>query len=131
MRKVTTLLLLSLCPTLLFGQASKDAKTGYSYDETKGSVMHNFGIWELGDQVVKLYLYVGWTNGYFSEFSEDKNILRKCMNERMHPAIAILMIDKYSREHPEAKGEDFTKHMRLALTAKGGPCEDKKSAAKP
>jgi hypothetical protein len=73
----------------------------------------------------KLFMYIGWSNGYFSGHGEQAFPLRLCIEDNIPYGQAVAMIDKYYDDHPEKWSNDLSGEIVQALTVKGGPCGGK------
>jgi hypothetical protein len=72
----------------------------------------------------KLYLYAGFTNGFFSAPSSDKGkaALADCIMKNIPIQQALAMIDKYYKDNPERWNTLLAVGINQALTVKDGPC---------
>ena len=72
----------------------------------------------------KIYLYAGFTNGFFSAPSTEKGKvdLGDCIEKNIPPEQAVAMIDKYYKDNPQRWSTLLAIGITEALTVKDGPC---------
>jgi hypothetical protein len=91
------------------------------------SILHPFKAWGLlQNDLEKLDLYMGFTNGFFSGPRSPKFIaLADCIEQHMTSEQATAMIDKYYKDNPQRWGKPLGQEIIAALIVKDGPCPGK------
>jgi hypothetical protein len=87
-------------------------------------VIQRFQYWGTVNQLEKLILYNGWTNGFFAARGSRGLELADCL-ETVTSEQAIAMIDKRHKDHPEKWSHPITQQVLEVLTVEGGPCAGK------
>ena len=86
------------------------------------SVIHKFEMWGSDTTpTLKLFLYWGWSNGFFQGRGKPGAKLLACV-EALSYNQAIAMIDKRYKEHPEFWSRPIGEQILNTLTDAGAPC---------
>jgi hypothetical protein len=88
-------------------------------------VLLPFAIWGKSNELDKLNMWIGWSNGFFQGRGQKGLELSNCIEDRITDEQAIAMIDKRYKDHPEFWSRPLGGEILNALTIKGGPCEGK------
>jgi hypothetical protein len=87
-------------------------------------VIHKFQYWGEVDNIAKVYLYTGWTNGFFYGRGARDLDLGTCL-EQLGIEQTMAMIDKRHKDHPEKWSSPLGEQILEALTVEGAPCAGK------
>jgi hypothetical protein len=93
----------------------------------QNTVFQTFAMWgSAPTEAERLFLYVGFTNGFFSAPSTDKGktAFGDCIMKNIPTKQAVAMIDKYYKDNPQRWSTLLTVAIIEALTVKDGPCPD-------
>jgi len=91
---------------------------------TADPVLHKFELWGKATEDEKLWVYAGWTNGFFQARGQRSMSLRTCL-EGISQEQAVAMVSKQYNDHPEKWSHPLGEQMLEALTVAGSPCEGK------
>jgi hypothetical protein len=86
--------------------------------------LHSFELWGKRTDTEKLYLYLGWSNGFLAARGPRGMELANCLESITYDQ-AIAMIDKRYKDHPELWSHPLGEQILDALTVDGGPCQGK------
>jgi hypothetical protein len=88
-------------------------------------IFQTFAMWgSAPTDAERFFLYVGFTNGFFSAPSTDKGKtdFGDCIMKNIPTKQAVAMINKYYKDNPQRWSTPLTLAIIEALTVKDGPC---------
>lgn len=98
--------------------------TNQAQESSDNTIFQQFSLWGSSPETDRLYLYAGFTNGYFAAPAKEtaKKRLSDCIIKNIPTKQAIAMIDKYYKDNPQRWSTLLAFGILEALTVKDGPC---------